>query len=151
MAILYLMRHAQAEPGGGGVLDHDRPLDEQGRAAAQSMGRNFAQRGAAPDLVLCSTARRALETWHALAGEWRLAPDLVEEDGLYLSSAEALLERLALLPPTVRAPLVIGHNPGLFQLVLALAPRGEETAMARLGQGFPAGTVAAIGLRGNLP
>ena len=128
MALLYLMRHAQAESAGAGERDHDRPLDGEGQLAAKQLGRALRERGVAPDLVLCSTARRVTETWDAVASEWRVAPEMVADDGLYLAPPQALLSRLSELPSKVRAPLLIGHNPGLFELALSMASDGTPEA-----------------------
>ena len=144
MVVLYLMRHAQAESAGAGERDHDRPLDGEGQLAAKQLGRALRERGVAPDLVLCSTARRVTETWDAVASEWHVAPEMVADDGLYLAPPQALLSRLSELPSKVRAPLLIGHNPGLFELALSMASDGTPEATAKLALGFPAGAIAAI-------
>ena len=60
---LMLLRHAKAELGGPGMTDFERPLAGRGRKAAARMGRYLAENGLAPDLVLCSPARRTRETW----------------------------------------------------------------------------------------
>ena len=144
MAILYLMRHAQAEVASAGGRDHDRPLDSEGQTAARHLGQILRQRGVIPDLVLCSTARRVKETWDAVAGELDATPEVVADDGLYLAPPQVLLERLLDLPATIQAPLLIGHNPGLFELASSLVSQGAPRALTGLRRGFPPGAVAAI-------
>lgn len=144
MTVLYIVRHAQAEDAGAGGRDHDRPLDVAGQAAARRVGRALKALGAAPELVLCSSARRALETWAALAGELAPAPEASVEAGLYLASEESLLERLGGLPPEAASALLVGHNPGLYELVRRLAPAGAPEALARLARGLGPGAAAAV-------
>lgn len=145
MVTLYVVRHAQAEDAGGG-RDHERPLDASGQAAAARVGRALEAHGAAPELVLCSSARRARETWAALALELPRAPAAQVEEGLYLAPATGLLERLAQLPEDCRAVLLVGHNPGLHQLVVMLAASGPPEVLARLRRGLPPGAAAALEL-----
>ena len=144
MAVIYLVRHAQAEDAGAGGRDHARPLDAAGAAAARRMGRDLRRRGVTPDLVLCSSACRARETWTALASELAAPPAAEIEEGLYLAAASSLLERMALLPDDCAAPLVIGHNPGLWQLLRLLVGEAAPETPAMLKPGLPPGAVAAV-------
>ena len=90
-----------------------------------------------PDLVLCSTARRARATLdltiHALGD-----PEVEFEDGLYHASAAELLARLRVVGERSTDVLMIGHNPGLHDLLGVLAPPGPEA--------FPTGALAELGL-----
>ncbi|MDP6706636.1 MAG: histidine phosphatase family protein [Alphaproteobacteria bacterium] len=144
MAVLYLMRHGEAASAAAGDGDHERALTEAGRQAAAAIARELVERGPAPDLVLCSSARRARETWSVVADEMARLPQVTTEEGLYLAPAPALVERLVLLAPSAAAVLLIGHNPGLYQLALGLAGDGAAEAMATLERGFPAGAVAML-------
>ena len=144
MTVLYLMRHGEAENAAAGDGDHERALTQAGQEAAGWIGRALTDAGLVPDLVLCSSARRAAETWAAMVDELARVPSFLEEEALYLASAPALSERLAALPPEAATVLLIGHNPGLHQLALALAGDGSADALAALQGGFPAGAMAAI-------
>jgi phosphohistidine phosphatase len=138
------MRHGEAANAAPGDGDHERALTETGRQAAAAMARELVERGPAPDLVLCSSARRARETWSAVADELARLPQMTAEEGLYLASAPALVERLLLLTGPDAAVLLIGHNPGLSQLALGLAGGGAAEALAALERGFPAGALAML-------
>jgi phosphohistidine phosphatase len=130
MKRLYLLRHAKSSWKDTSVLDHDRPLAGRGRRAAKAIARHLREQGIEPDLVLCSTARRARETLDRIESALGTGPVQVEDD-LYAASAPALLERLRSVPDTVESVMVIGHNPGLQDLALGLArpsPRVHEIA-----------------------
>ena len=62
---LYLLRHAKSSWKDEGLADHDRPLARRGRRAAKAIARHLREQGVEPELVLCSTARRARETLEA--------------------------------------------------------------------------------------
>lgn len=146
MAALYVVRHAQAASAGAGARDHDRRLDAAGTRAAALVGGVLAMRLPAPELVLCSSALRAVETWRAMAAALPAPGALSVEAGLYLAEPENLLERLQAVPPATRSAVLVGHNPGLHLLVALLVGGGEATALAELAAGFPPGAVVALTL-----
>lgn len=145
MAALYLLRHAKAAASGPGIKDHDRPLTAEGRNDAAALGALLRQRRIRPDLVLCSSALRARETWSGLAAGLDDAPELAVEADLYICGWPQLLRRLR----AVRADsvLVIAHNPDVQVLALTLAGEGPAPDLTRLGDGFPAAGLAALTLR----
>ena len=142
--ILVLLRHAKAKKPDGTIGDSDRPLNKRGRAAAALMGAHFSRLGIRPDAVLCSSAMRTRETWTLFAPAAGLTAKPLFEDGLYLAEAEDLLDRVRSLPKRVKAALVIGHNPGLHELALDLAGKGDSLPMAALRERFPTGALAAL-------
>lgn len=137
MPTLFLLRHA-ASDADSSDSDHDRPLNQCGADAAVWMGGYLERIGVRPQRVLCSSARRALETWSGLASVWSLEADrLAESDQLYLASTGEMLELLRQQPVDVESVLVIAHNPGTHELALMLAGEGERDAYERLRDQFP--------------
>lgn len=121
--VLLIARHAKSS-WSTGHTDHERPLNARGRADAPRVGRELAERGWIPELVLCSTAERTRET---LAGfeEGTGTPWPVRYlDRLYLPELRDVLDEIGGLPDTLRAVMVLGHNPSCEEAVLRLA--GEE-------------------------
>jgi phosphohistidine phosphatase len=96
-----------------------------------------------PELVLCSTARRARETLERIEPALGRAPVRVERE-LYDASARELFARLRRLPDSVGSVLVIGHNPGMHELALELAGSAPELA----GK-FPTAALAAFAFHGS--
>ena len=97
-----------------------------------------------PQLVLCSSATRALQTYEAIsAAVGPSVPGLVEDE-LYGASDSDLRVRLHEVPDTVEALLMIGHNPGLQDLALGMAGEGDEHALARLGDKFATCALATL-------
>ena len=123
MRTLILLRHAHAEPAAAGQADIDRALSAEGLAEAEAAGRWLAQQGLTPDRVLCSPSRRTRETLEAVLG----AVGYVEQrlvDRIYEATPGTLA---ALVDDHADAGrlLVVGHNPGLEQLV-ALMHSGQS-------------------------
>ena len=139
MRELILLRHAHAEPADNGQADIDRPLSPHGLAEAEAAGRWLHEQRLVPDRVLCSPARRTRETLEAVLSltgyvEQRL------EDRIY-DAAPGTLAALLDEHREVERLLVVGHNPGLEQLV-ALMHSGQSGDY----RGMPPAAVAVLSL-----
>ena len=128
MKRLYLLRHAKSDHGSLFGGDRARPLNQRGRQATGLIGGYVRQRELMPELVLCSTAVRARETWEGVAAELEAAPPVEHRQGLYLASPGEILEEISCCDDSVGSVLVIAHNPGLASLALALANGAELPA-----------------------
>jgi phosphohistidine phosphatase len=143
MRTLYLLRHAKSSWDDPALPDRDRPLAPRGRRDARRIGKHLRRLGITPALVLCSSAVRTQETLDLLH------PALAEvavhiEEQLYGASSETLLERIHSVPDHVSSLLLIGHNPGLHDLALALASSGAKRK--RLEAKFPTAALATLAL-----
>jgi phosphohistidine phosphatase len=141
---LYLLRHAKSSWDDPSVGDHDRPLAPRGRQAAARIARHVHADGIRPALVLCSSARRAVETLEPIAAAYEGGLDVRIEGALYGADAPELLARVRRVPPEVASVLVVGHNPGMQDLVLRLAGDGDAGAMAQAREKFPTGALATL-------
>lgn len=129
--LVVLARHAQAAVGEGGT-DHDRALTDAGTRAASAAGRWISTILPTPDLVWCSSARRAVQTWEAMSSSLRPLAVRVERE-LYLAGAGEVVAMLA--GHEQDNVLVVGHNPTVEQVLATLC--GE-------GRGLTAGAVAVV-------
>ena len=144
MKRLYLFRHCKAAGPADKMDDRDRPLAGRGPADATAISERLCVLGAAPDLILCSSARRAVETAE-IAARALPGPLLIEpEDGLYDAATGDVLARLQSVDDSLGAVMVVAHNPTLGDLGLRLAGGGDPTLLARLALNFPAGAVAGL-------
>ncbi|TWV56019.1 histidine phosphatase family protein [Streptomyces misionensis] len=140
---LVVLRHAKsARP--EGVPDHRRPLAPRGLRDAPAAGRALAEADLLPDLALCSTAVRARQTWQLASAEWGTPPPVRHEPRLYAADVSTLLAVVRETPPEVETLLVVGHNPGLEDLVLTLAGDGLDDTLDRLRAKFPTSAIAAL-------
>lgn len=143
MRQLLLLRHAKSSWDDPKLPDHARPLNARGKRAAMGMARAMRELGLAPDVVLVSSARRTLQTLEALA-PLPDSPIVTPMDDLYLAPWTRLLELARAVPETARSVLLIGHNPGLHELALALPGVGglAGPAALRLADAYPTGGLA---------
>lgn len=151
---LVLIRHAKTEQQGPPTQgDHGRALVPRGQGDGQVAGRWLVDEGLIPDLVLCSTAVRAVQTWEAMVtGSDDLADVEVWRDRrIYDASPGELLEVLAEVPDGVGAVAIVGHAPGIPGLVAELTDpeRADEQAVELFNAGFP--TMTSAVLLGNGP
>jgi phosphohistidine phosphatase len=150
MRQLLLLRHAKSSWDDPQLSDHARPLNARGRRAAAAMAGAMRELGLAPDIVLVSSSRRTLQTLEALS-PLDGSPLIEPMDDLYLAPWPQLQEVLRRIPETARSVLLIGHNPGLHDLALALVgpegmARGGSQAAARLAEAYPTGALAEFAI-----
>lgn len=128
---LILLRHAKsAWP--DGIDDVERPLTDRGRQDAPAAGRWLAEHVDHIDLVLCSPAIRARETWELAAGELDPVPEVRYEDRIYGASPGDLLTATQQLPEWARTAVFVGHNPGLEHTVVLLSRSRYELKTAAI-------------------
>src|SRR5438445_13883742 len=120
MHMLHLLRDAKSSSREE-VEDHQRPLNRRGREAASRVGRHLSSAVDALDLVLCSSALRTRQTLELVLAELAVRPPSAIEDELYEAGREELIDRLRHLTEGIANVLLIGHNPGLHELAVALA------------------------------
>ncbi len=131
MKTLTLLRHAKSGYDDPLLRDFDRPLNDRGRRAAVTIGRwlRAAQdRGDMPDFdhVAASPAVRVRQTIDGIEEglRGRLAP--IYEKRIYLASSATLVELVAGFADYHTHAVLIGHNPGLEDLLLELVPPGDR-------------------------
>jgi phosphohistidine phosphatase len=143
---LHLLRHAKSDRDEG-VEDHERTLNRRGREAARRVGESLPSALGAIDLVLCSTSLRTRETAALVLAGFAVPPPVRFEDALYLAGRAALLRRLRQLDESAGAVMVIGHNPGLHELALALAASDSLRYRALASGKFPTTVRASFAIR----
>lgn len=138
MKELTVIRHAKSDWTDAALRDHDRPLNMRGRENAPMVGKALAERELVPDLIISSTATRALTTAREIAAG--IGYDLagIREDGdVYDATVGELLDIVQALDDTIGHVFLFGHNPGTHGLVNFLLadepiPRFVTCAVARL-------------------
>jgi phosphohistidine phosphatase len=141
---LYLLRHAKSSWDDARLPDHDRPLAPRGLRGGRWMGEHMRRAKIVPDLVLCSSAVRAVQTLDAINAVMKVPLAVNVEDDLYGAGDTSLLDRLQGVPEAVGAVMIVGHNPGLQDLALMLAGDGDQAELARLGDKFPTCALATL-------
>jgi phosphohistidine phosphatase len=146
MKTLLIMRHAKSAEGGPEMPDHERPLNPRGERDAPLMGARLRELGIVPDLILSSTAVRALTTARLFAEGNGYAGAPLADMRLYLAEVPAYIKVLAETAGDAETVMVVSHNPGseelLHYLTGALRPMPtcavavvELSEEGRLGRG----------------
>lgn len=130
------------------VDDHDRPLSGRGRRDADALGRLLTQRSLRPDLVLCSTSARTQETWNRATAVGAEAAEVRLERRIYHAWVPELVKLIRDLPEDVSTALMIGHAPGIPDLVEHLCQRTDSADWAQLDAKYPTSGVAVISVPG---
>lgn len=138
MKTLYLLRHAKSSWDFEDLSDHDRPLNKRGRHDAPLIGRELASHEITPDLIVASSAVRALTTASLVAKELEYdTENITINEAIYEASKEELVTIIRQLPDNANTVLLVGHNPEITELANFLSPE-HITSMP---------TAAVVGIR----
>jgi phosphohistidine phosphatase len=146
MRRLMLLRHAKTEHEAPSGRDEDRRLDNPGRHDAAEIGGWIGRHPPFPELVLVSAAIRAQQTWEIA---WDMMKDLAPQPQIELmpelygaDPAELLQIIREASGPDPQCLMLVGHNPGMHELALALAGSGDPAARNALVQNLPTSGLA---------
>ena len=147
MKILGLFRHAKSDWQDPRARDFDRPLNDRGRKGAAVMGRHIRDHGAVWNRTISSPAIRCAETIE-IACEAAGRPVAVNWDRrIYLASSATLIDVLRETEGDPRSVLMVGHNPGLEDLIFDLVPDDGTSPLRDLVEvKFPTATFAVLEL-----
>lgn len=124
MKTLYLIRHAKSS-WSFDLSDHDRPLGMRGRRDVLKMGRFIAQNVSIPELIISSTASRAVNTATFLADHWKYAEEhIMLTSNLYHASPFEMIKILK--SREENSVVLVGHNPGMTDLLNKLTGDGLD-------------------------
>jgi len=144
---LLLLRHGKSD-WDMQTDDFDRPIKKRGRQAAKKQGIWLKSQGLMPDTVLCSPAKRAQQTAELCCAEMGVPSEEINYDQhIYMANLSSLLTCLEEVDPAAQRLLLIGHNPGMEQLVDYLSappiPANDD------GKLMPTATLAHLSIPGD--
>ena len=134
MKTLLILRHAKSSWKEASLDDYDRPLNKRGKRDAPQVGRLLRKEDLVPDLILSSSAKRARATAELVAEESGCENEVQLSRDLYAASPEAYLEALAGLEDGLERVMLVGHNPGLEELLEILTGSYEPLPTAAFAQ-----------------
>jgi phosphohistidine phosphatase len=117
MKSILVLRHAKSSRKDPDLTDHDRPLNKRGKRDAPRMGRLLKKENLVPDIIISSTAMRARATAEVVAKASGYKGDITFSRSLYAAGPQAYIDALHDLSDDHVRALVIGHYPGLEELV----------------------------------
>jgi phosphohistidine phosphatase len=144
VTILTIMRHAKSDWGDTQLDDFDRPLNDRGHKAAKAVGRALMRRRVRFDLVLASPALRVRETIDGVEHGYGKSFPVRFEQQLYGATERTLADFVRTIVGDVHAPLLVGHNPGLQELILVLTRKDDRDLRSRVQAKFPTAAVAIL-------
>jgi phosphohistidine phosphatase len=142
MKYLSVFRHAKAEPAEDFATDFERTLSSRGQKDARHMGEILASFDPPIDWIVSSPSQRTRDTTVILAETLSFGREVIWQDAIYEADAETLLTVLAQVPVEMEHVLIVGHNPGMEELVSGLA----AGAPTRLGITMPTAGLAYLTL-----
>lgn len=147
MKKLTLLRHAKSSWDDAVSRDFDRPLNKKGKRAARSIGLFIKRNELMIDLVLASPAVRVVETLEHVEETCAGSYEPEWERKIYLASSVTLMEVLRCVESDAAHILMVGHNPGLEDLVFDLVPDdGSSTARNMVEEKYPTAALAEMTL-----
>lgn len=144
MKKLTLLRHAKSGWDDPVERDFDRPLNGKGRRAAARMGRYMREEGLAFDLVVASPALRVQQTIAGVEDGYGKPLSPVYDRRIYMASAATLLDLIQGLDDAHERVLLVGHNPGLEDLVLLLVPESAGGCRDEVEVKYPTAALAEL-------
>lgn len=132
MKTLLLLRHAKSSWENHSRADFDRPLNDRGRRDAPRMGELLNSLDLVPDRIITSAARRAATTAERVAESSRFDGDIIRTDELYLADPETYINLARQTDDSIATLMMVGHNPGIEELVEMLGGRDEGMPTAAL-------------------
>lgn len=142
MRTVFLLRHAKSSWSDSTLPDIERPLAPRGEQAAKKIARYVRKQKIHPALVLCSPSVRTRRTLEAIEPSLGTRCTVEFVPALYAASHHELIRQLQALNDSVASVMLVGHNPGLQELALALASHGAD--LPRLEEKFPTGALATL-------
>lgn len=140
---LLILRHAKSDWDSGATRDFDRPLAKRGKKDAPRVGEWLYREGLVPDLVISSSAERARQTADRVCKSMDFKKKKIQwDDDVYAAGVADLLRVLARCPAETRTVLLVGHNPGLEDLVCYLA--ADEVEEPSDGKLLPTAALARL-------
>ena len=125
------------------MRDFDRPLEPVGIEDAAAVGRDMTERDWMPDLVLCSTATRAQQTWDNCSAELSSVPETRLIEDLYSADAAGYVQIIQ-ASGAKTSVMLVGHNPMIEDVTLALVSQDDPVAEQLRRSGFPTAGLAVI-------
>lgn len=134
MKTLLLLRHAKSSWKDAAVADFERPLNDRGRKAAELVGKFIAKQNVNIDLVISSPAVRARQTIELVLRAAKRSPELRFDQRVYEASPTRLLEITSQIEDDRKSVLLVGHNPGMEELLALLVGVEQHMPTASLAQ-----------------
>ena len=134
MKTLLLLRHGKSSWSNDNLADHERPLKKRGIRDSTRIGKLIKDEEIIPDVVFCSTARRAKDTAHLVLDSCGFEGVVTYDRTLYHGYSGDFIDLLVGMVSNERIVMIVGHNPGLEEFLSDLSLEEEWLPTAALAQ-----------------
>ncbi len=134
MKTLFLLRHAKSSWKDQALADFERPLNDRGRKAAELVGNFIAKQNVTIDLVISSPAVRTRQTIELVLKAAKRSPELRFDQRVYEASPARLVEITSQIEDDRKSVLLVGHNPGMEELLALLVGVEQHMSTASLAK-----------------
>lgn len=138
MKTLLFLRHGKSDWSADYDSDVDRPLAKRGKKAAKRIGAFLCESDFMPDLVVTSTAVRAVGTLDIVRGVSGWEGPVHATDRLYGATADDVVQLIREVPDDVNVLMLVGHEPTTSETLSVLIGGGDIRV--------PTGAVACVDL-----
>ena len=132
--MLLLLRHAKSSWKKLNISDHDRSLNKRGKRDALAMGKTLKDLDIMPDLIISSSAKRAIDTAKLIAENCEYKKNIEKNAMLYESTPENYIDVISMISDEFQKVLVVGHNPIIEELVIKFINKIETIPTCTLVQ-----------------
>lgn len=138
---LILLRHGKSD-WSQPVSDYNRPIKKRGFREAGRVGEWLLAQDLVPEQIICSAAQRARETAARVAETMEFNEDNIQfNESIYMADVSELLDAIATTSPDCERLMVVGHNPGLEDLLFYLT---DNVDIPEDGKVLPTATIAVL-------
>jgi len=134
MLTLYLLRHAKSSWADESMRDFDRPLANRGREACAVIGEFIEEKEIEFDLVLVSTAVRTRETIALVKDRAKFQAEVRYDERIYEATVSQLLDVISQVDSDRESVLLVGHNPGIEELLALLTGEQQRVTTANFAK-----------------
>ena len=144
MKTIFLLRHAKSSWDNLNLDDFDRPLSNKGIKASKKIGNYLKTNKFVPDIIYCSTAKRAKQTWELTNRIIKKKKNILYKDNLYMANLSEFMKIIKKTKNKFKNLMIVSHNPGIESLAIELSKNENNKFHQIINIKYPTGALAVI-------
>ena len=143
MKTIFLLRHAKSSWDNSQLEDFDRPLSTRGEKSSIKIGKYIKNKNIIPDIVYCSSAKRAKKTWELINKVIKKKNNIFFKKDLYMADSETFMSTIKKTKNSNKSIMIVSHNPGIESFCLELSKENNEY-INDIKTKYPTGSLAIL-------
>ena len=144
MKTIFLLRHAKSSWNKPELDDFERPLAPRGIKSAEKIGKYLKKEKLLPDIIYCSKAVRAKETWELVNRIVKKKNNINYKNKLYMANFSDFLNIIKETKDNFKSLMLISHNPGIENFALEIIKNKESEKYKNIDYKYPTGALSII-------